>query len=214
VTLLSPPAAAAILTGIASIIDGDTLEIHGERVRLFGIDAPESRQLCRQGGKPVRCGQAAANALDALVGRRAVSCAAKDRDRYGRTVAVCRLGNTDLNDWMVRRGHAVAYTHYSKAYVPAEAEARDARRGLWAGTFQRPEDWRREQRGGQEPQAAPDANCRVKGNIGASGRRIYHLPGQRDYDRTRIDERKGERWFCSESEARDAGWQAAGGKPR
>lgn len=207
--------AIAMTTGIPSVIDGDTIEIHGERVRLHGIDAPESRQLCTRGGKSVRCGQVAARALDVLIGSRPVSCSPKDRDRYGRTVAVCHVGGVDLNDWMVRRGHAVAYSRYTKAYVAAEAEARHAKRGVWAGSFEKPEDWRRQQRqpkkASSPPQAAPDPRCLVKGNISAAGKHIYHRPGQRDYDRTRIDERRGERWFCSELEARRAGWQPAGG---
>ena len=210
--LLSPPAAAAGLTGVATIIDGDTLDIHGQRVRLHGIDAPESGQVCERGGRKVRCGQEAARALDTVVGRRAVSCAAKDRDRYGRTVAVCHVGKIDLNDWMVRGGHAVAYTRYAKDYAEAEAEARRARRGVWAGTFETPEGWRRERRRPPTPQAAPAAGCPIKGNIGQTGKRIYHLPGQRDYDRTRIDDKRGERWFCSEQEARQAGWLPVGGK--
>ncbi len=209
---LSFPASAAGLAGVASIIDGDTLDIHGQRIRLYGIDAPESKQLCEEGGKPVRCGQAAAKALDALIGRRPVSCLAKDRDRYGRTVAVCHLGKVDLNDWMVRGGHAVAYTRYGRDYAAAEAEARRARRGVWAGTFETPEDWRRERRSPAKPQTAPAAHCPIKGNIGKTGKRVYHLPGGRDYDRTRIDEKRGERWFCSEREARQAGWLPAGGK--
>ncbi|MGE0666609.1 MAG: thermonuclease family protein [Sphingomonadales bacterium] len=203
------PAGAAGLSGIASIIDGDTLEINGERVRLFGIDAPESRQHCISAGKQVRCGQAAARALDAFIGNRPISCVAKDRDGYGRMVAVCRVAEADLNEWLVRRGHAVAYTRYSKAYVAAEAEARRARRGIWAGVFETPEDWRRARRSPKTPQAVPPGECRIKGNVGKSGR-IYHFPGQRDYDRTRIDERRGERWFCSEGEARRAGWRPSG----
>jgi endonuclease YncB( thermonuclease family) len=93
------PASADELAGQASIIDGDTLEIHGTRIRLWGIDAPESDQLCRnEDGEPYRCGQKAANDLDALIARRPVDCVEVDRDRYKRAVAVCTVAGVDLAD--------------------------------------------------------------------------------------------------------------------
>jgi endonuclease YncB( thermonuclease family) len=205
--VLSTPAAAAVV-GIPSIVDGDTLQIHGERIRLFGIDAPESKQLCAVQSKQIRCGQVAANALDAMISRRPISCTPEDHDQYGRTVAVCYLDKVDLNEWMVRQGHAVAYTRYSANYVAAEAEARKAKLGIWAGTFERPDEWRRSQRESQAASipAAPSAKCAIKGNINSKGRHIYHMPGQEDYEHTRINEAAGERWFCFEGEAVKAGW--------
>lgn len=97
-------AAAADLTGRASIIDGDTLEVHDQRIRLFGIDAPESRQTCEADGQTYRCGQQAALALADHVGQRTVACEQRDIDRYGRIVAVCRAGGEDLNGWLVSQG--------------------------------------------------------------------------------------------------------------
>jgi endonuclease YncB( thermonuclease family) len=131
------------LAGGASVIDGDTLEIRGRRVRLHGIDAPESDQLCSLDGGRYRCGQKAAFALTGLIGRRTVSCARRDTDRYGRAVAVCSAGGQDLGGWMVRHGHALAYRRYSRDYVDAEEAAAAEKLGIWAGAFEAPWDWRR-----------------------------------------------------------------------
>ena len=124
--------------------DGDSLEIRGTRIRLHGIDAPESRQLCtRPSGQTWRCGQRAALALSDQIGRRGVTCEARDTDRYGRTIAVCLQDGIDLNAWMVAEGWAVAYRQYSRDYVSDETEARSAGRNIWTGTFVMPWDWRR-----------------------------------------------------------------------
>ena len=118
-------AIAADLTGLPSVVDGDTLEIRGERVRLHGIDAPEGRQLCvKPTDERWRCGQNAALMLADLIGRRPVRCEGNERDRYGRLIAVCYLGDLDLNRWMVENGWAVAFRRYSLDYVDAEAEAK------------------------------------------------------------------------------------------
>ena len=142
-TATSSPAAAASIVGVASVIDGDTIEIHGIRIRLHGIDAPESRQLCtRPTGERWRCGQQASLALSDQIGRSTVSCDPRDTDRYGRTVAVCRTRGVDLNGWLVTQGWAVAYRRYSRDYVRAEDQARAARRGVWSGQFDMPWEWR------------------------------------------------------------------------
>ena len=143
------------LQGVASVIDGDTIEIHGTRIRLNGIDAPESGQLCQDArGTAWRCGQQAALALSDRIGRRqVVSCQQTDTDRYGRMVADCFAGRENLNRWMVREGWAVAYRQYSTAYVAAEEHARTGQRGIWEGRFDMPWDWRAARRSGQK--AAP-----------------------------------------------------------
>ncbi len=206
------PVVAAEIVGRASVIDGDTIEIHGQHIRLFGIDAPESGQLCEVGAQQYRCGQQAALALSDHIGARTVHCTPRDRDGYGRTVAVCAAGGEDLNAWMVREGWALAYRRYSTAYVPDEVLAQSNGLGIWRGTFIAPWDWRH---GHQEAALglAPTGNnnppdgCLIKGNINSKGERIYHIPGERYYDATQIDPSKGERWFCTEAEARAAGWR-------
>lgn len=134
--------AGELLVGRASVIDGDTIEIHGERVRFNGIDAPESWQRCRDGsGAEYRCGKAAADALNAfLAGSRPTSCRELDRDRYKRIVAVChRADGVDVNAWLVRSGHALDWPRYSNgAYAGAQAKAKRDRAGMWQGEFVEP----------------------------------------------------------------------------
>jgi endonuclease YncB( thermonuclease family) len=142
-------AASADIIGRAAVIDGDTIEIHGQRIRLHGIDAPEKAQPCFDAsGKSWRCGPAAANALDEFIGVSPVICRERDTDRYGRVVAACTVRGEDIGEWLVRSGNAMAYRRYSGDYVPAEQEAKNAKRGIWAGTAQPPWEWRAERRGG------------------------------------------------------------------
>jgi endonuclease YncB( thermonuclease family) len=138
-----PAGATTVLSGQASVIDGDTIEIHDQRIRFFGIDAPESHQTCEAAGQTYRCGQQAALALADRIGQQTVSCEKHDVDRYGRIVAVCRAGGEDLNAWMVSQGWALAYRHYSTAYVGQEEAAHAAKLGIWRGPFTAPWDWRR-----------------------------------------------------------------------
>lgn len=138
------PAVAQTITGRASVIDGDTLEIHGQRIRLQAIDAPESGQTCMDAnGAPWRCGTAAARAMDDLAGGKTLACDPRDIDRYGRIVAVCLEGDTDVGEALVRGGLALAYRKYGLAYVTAERAAQNEKRGMWAGQFEAPWDWRK-----------------------------------------------------------------------
>ena len=208
----------ADLTGRARVIDGDTIEVGTARIRLFGVDTPESAQHCMSSGRRWPCGQQATQALAGHIGGRSVACEERDRDRYGRIVAVCRHAGQDVNAWLVREGWAMAYRRYSTAYVGEEAAAKAAQRGVWRGKFVPPWDWRRGDRldtaaTRDAPRAAARdrSACDIKGNISHnSGKRIYHVPGDRDYERTRISLSRGERFFCTEAAARAAGWRRAG----
>jgi endonuclease YncB( thermonuclease family) len=206
VAAIMPSVLHADIAGSASVIDGDTIEVHGQRIRLYGVDAPESAQLCQAEGKSWRCGQQASLALFGKIGGRSVSCRRKDVDRYRRVVAVCFAGSEDLNAWTVAEGWALAYRRYSTDYVGQEQAASAARKGIWRGSFVPPWVWRTADRR-PAPNDASSGQCRIKGNISSRGERIYHVPGGEFYDRTRIDTAKGERWFCTEAGARAAGWR-------
>lgn len=132
------------LIGRASVIDGDTIEIHGQRIRIAGIDAVESDQLCWQAhGRPWRCGQVAALALSDLVGARNVACTAIGQDRYHRLLGMCSVRGVDLGMHMVSAGYAIPYFDRAKLYGIAARHAREGRKGIWAGSFATPADWRK-----------------------------------------------------------------------
>jgi endonuclease YncB( thermonuclease family) len=206
---LAAPVFAAdhVLTGTARVTDGDTLNLRGTRVRLLHIDAPETAQTC--GRRP--CGTDATRHLAGLMHGASVTCSGDRFDTYGRLLAVCTTGGQDLNRQMVRDGHAMVFRRYGDTYDRDEAEARNARRGLWRATDPTPPWDFRAQQWQASTQTSPQEGCPIKGNISASGERIYHTPYSRWYDRTRIATGKGERWFCSETEALVAGWRAARG---
>ena len=159
--LCAPPALADNLTGQASIIDGDTLEIHGARIRLWGIDAPESSQLCRgEDSIQYRCGAKAANNLDWFLNKRPVDCAPVSLDQYRRTVATCSVDGIDLADWLVRNGFALDWPQYSKGkYDKAQRDADHAGRGIWAGSYVAPWLFRAcIRQGGKPGDCSDDAN--------------------------------------------------------
>lgn len=198
---------AGEVSGRATVIDGDTLDVDGRRVRLEGIDAPETAQSCgRRWFGTWACGQAAAKALSQLVDGRRITCRSTGHDAYGRVLGVCNVDATDLNAEMVRRGMAWAFVKYSRSYVAEEAAAREARAGIWQGEAEpawifRANRW-------QSAETAAPSGCAIKGNVTGHGR-IYHMPWSPWYGRVKVDAARGERWFCSETEAREAGWRAA-----
>ncbi len=205
-TVLAPAAAPAFeFSGTARAIDGDSLVIDGQEMRLQGIDAPEFQQSCSVAGKPWQCGRAATEALAFLLARRPVRCLGSEYDHYQRALVTCRRGEVNINAMMVEIGMALAYRRHSHAYIAAEDSARAARRGLWDSEFITPWDWRRSQR-------TADANsgeCAVKGNVNARGDKIYHRQGDRDYARVKIRAEQGDRCFDNEGDARAAGFRAA-----
>ena len=136
------------LTGQVRIIDADTVHLGVEKIRLQGIDAPEAQQVCqRANGARYACGQEATAALTRLISGRALTCRFEpNRDIYQRLLGTCFLGELDVNGWLVANGHAVAYTRYSRRYVPQEAQAKQQRLGIHAGRFIPPSRWRQGER--------------------------------------------------------------------
>jgi len=148
-TVLLAAAAAPVradVAGTAQVIDGDTIAIDGKRIRLHGIDAPETHQTCSAYGQAWACGQMATDWLKSHLARREVACVGHARDRYGRLLAVCHVGGDSLNERIVREGWALAFRRYSTEYLAAEEDARRNGAGIWRGEFTAPWDWRRAQR--------------------------------------------------------------------
>jgi endonuclease YncB( thermonuclease family) len=210
------PASAAPFYGTAQNIDGDSLTVGGKEVRLFGIDAPEFNQTCKRAGQDWPCGAEAADRLSRLVTGKDVRCVSMGVDVHNRILGRCTVDGTDINRTMVASGYAVAFRRYSTDYGSAEESAKLAKRGIWAGTFQMPQQYRdhemvvdppgRVNREGPvryRPHAVANSGCSIKGNRGSHGW-IYHLPGMPFYDRTNAEE-----MFCSEAAAQAAGYRRA-----
>lgn len=155
---LITPLHAQPLTGRATVIDGDTIEIHRQRIRLSGIDAPESDQLCRgDDSLQYRCGADAANELDRFIAGRPVSCEQVDVDRYKRVVAFCTVGGVDMGEWLVRQGLAFDWPRYSRGkYAAAQKEAERRERGAWSGSYVMPWDYRACRHDGGRPSDCSD----------------------------------------------------------
>jgi endonuclease YncB( thermonuclease family) len=135
---------AQTLAGRAVVVHADTLEIHGERIRLLDIDAPDSQQTCaRPDGTEWRCGQEAVLKLADWIGQRTVTCEAGRKDRYGRWLANCMSGGEDIARWLASRGWAVPYRNCKCGTIREASEsAKSLQRGMWAGTFVMPWVWR------------------------------------------------------------------------
>ena len=146
---LDPVPPTAQPTGRPTVTDGDSLAFGAQRIRLFGIDAPEFRQTCGKDNAEYACGRQSRAALVKAIAGNQVFCEGRQLDRYGRLLAVCRAGGVELNRMQVERGWAIAYG----AYEAEERQARAAGAGLWAGDFERPQDWRQREAGGRESDA-------------------------------------------------------------
>jgi micrococcal nuclease len=198
---------------VTRVIDGDTIEVmyHGvpTRVRYIGVDTPETVHP----SKPVECFGVEASAKNkALVLGQEIRLERdiSDTDRYGRLLRYVYVDDVFVNHVLVAEGYAHARSYppdvaFSDIFRQAEREAREAGRGLWGTDCE-----------AEKSMAAPATNasaetrtCSIKGNISASGEKIYHVLGCGSYEKTRIDESAGEQWFCTEKEALDAGWRKA-----
>ena len=206
--LFGLPAQAEVITGTVRLMDGDTFEIKGVIIRLADIDAPELAQKCPGGPKSLRgCGVYVADALADRIRAGVVTCKVESIDEYDRRIARCEHNGTDLSEWLIKQGLAMAYLTFSSRFADQEEQLRSERIGLWQTNFQPPWEYRAK-RWETAAREAPNG-CPIKGNINRDEVRIYHTPwGSQWYGRTKISVNQGERWFCSEREALDAGWRA------
>lgn len=199
--------ADGVVRGTARIIDGDTIDIAGTRIRLEGIDAPEVGQTCQNArGETWDCGNAATRVLVGLTQGQQVDCQSRGLDKYGRLLGICFVGNLDINAEMVKRGYAWAFVRYSKMYVADEAAAKKFALGIWQGPAVPAWDYR----ANKWTTVAVDApqGCAIKGNVSRNGL-IYHMPWSPWYEKVTMSPERGTRWFCTEAEATAAGWRAA-----
>ncbi len=218
--LLPEQLSARDVNGSAEIIDGDTLVVGDMKVRLFGVDAPETNQSCFKGNDSWPCGVDAAQALRSLIGNANVRCSGQEMDIYGRLIASCYIGQADIARELVAAGWATAFRQYSEQYVADETRAKAGRLGIWSSTFDMPEDFRRAERGEpaqtstERTRTTPQPNrarvwsrdglCLIKGNRNRRGQWIYHLPGMPYYNQTRPED-----LFCTEAQAQAAGYRRA-----
>ena len=143
---------AEIIQGKVKVIDGDTVKIKNNKIRLSGIDAPELNQLCSKVflslsfisfNKKYYCGKISTEKLKRLLKNEIILCKVENIDRYKRKLATCYKNKLNINSWLVRNGYALAYIKYSKKYVLQEKEAKRDQLGIWQGTFENPWDWRK-----------------------------------------------------------------------
>src|ERR1700733_323808 len=223
--LLPAMAAAADITGVPKIHDGDQIVIGSSRIRLRGIDAPSVDQLClNNAGERWTCGVAARDELMHHTDKKSWTCHIERTDRRGRNVAKCEVDGEDIQKWMVGSGWALASVRFTHDYEADEKAAREAKAGMWQGAFIAPWDWRVRNKktvilGAAKPPAnahaillasasgpvAPSPECTIKGNVNGAGECIYHTPKSRWYAQIKMQVAKGTRWFCSVEDAEAAG---------
>ena len=203
------PHAASVATGDAlevRVFDGDTIQLGNEVYNLFGIDAPELGQLCDANGNVQRCGLTAAYQLRKMLslGKPSLQC-----QRIGVTgptvVASCAIGERDVSLDMLQSGYAVARPDAPPNYVAAEAAAKEAGLGIWGSKFVTPAEWREGERLAVEAKPGHEA-CLIKGIV-KEGRQLYFGPLDDVYDKIDVAASPNGRTFCSEDEARLAGWR-------
>ena len=140
------------IEGVPSVTDGDTIKINGNKIRLFGIDAPEVKQSCKKPFisfsfyslyKKYNCGVISTEKLRDKISNKKISCLISNKDRYGRFIGECFYKKLNLNSWMVKNGYAVAYLKYSKKFVAQENQAKKNKLGIWQGPFINPWEWRK-----------------------------------------------------------------------
>lgn len=199
------------------VIDGDTLQIDGQTIQLYGIDAPELGQYCERGGDVWACGLEAALFLQKTVTFEGppMQCSPWGEEPAPRTggqlvVGVCQIGPKQVGLTMVRNGYAVALPESFPDYKEAEDQAREAKLGMWQSDFVPPWEWR-DGRGPEVRSSDWVRSCNIKGALGPSDEPVYYVPTDEEYESVVIDPVRGEQMFCSDEEARAAGWTRAAG---
>lgn len=202
---------------VTRVIDGDTIEIEGgQHVRYIGIDTPETVDP----RKPVQCfGVEASNKNKELVSGKRVRLEkdVSETDQYGRLLRYVYVGDTFVNLELIKQGYAHASSYppdvkYQNQFTDAQRQAKEQNRGLWSScsaTTQTSTPVPTITTTTAPQQTQPSSSCDIKGNIASDGEKIYHVPGCSSYNVTKIDEARGEKWFCSEQEALAAGWRKA-----
>jgi endonuclease YncB( thermonuclease family) len=197
-----------------SVIDGDSIQIGGGVYRLAGIDAPELGQSCEESGHLSPCGLNAAYELRKIfeLEKRPITCFIQPADNV--SIATCMVDDRDISALMLKGGYVTAMDDGAPYYAAAEHLARKARLGIWSGPFVPPREWRDgKQLPAERESAAGKAACRIKGTVAADGGRFYYTPLDDGFDAIAIDPDRGERLFCSDDEARQAGWKRKGEEP-
>ncbi|NOT71433.1 MAG: thermonuclease family protein [Hyphomicrobium sp.] len=193
------------LSGRATAIKGDLLRIDGQLVRLTGIEVPEAKQPClKSNGRRWNCSAAARSALEKMVRGKSVACTRSGETDSGVVLAACSIDGTDVADALVRHGHVFAASGLLATYGSAESEAKETKLGIWQGETVRPSEWR-DQIWQEAKRAAPEG-CPIKGTVRATDR-SYAMPWSNGYEGAKVRTVKGDRWFCSEDEARAAGFK-------
>ena len=202
--------APKLVEGRALVAAADVLRIDGNEIKLAEIEAPEADQKCMAGKKRWSCGEAARTAVQKLVRGKVVACELSGTDSAGRPLGRCRVGKgkdgQDIAAALVSEGAVFAETGMLASYGALEAEAKARKAGLWKGEAERPAEYRAKV-WEAAAKSAPDG-CPIKGQI-ARDAKTYVMPWSRDYGSAKVRPARGERWFCSESEAQAEGWKTA-----
>ncbi len=200
------PAAGSttVISGRAVAISGDLMRVGGTLVRLSNVEAPDAHQPChRANGRRWNCASAAKAGLARLIRRRTVSCTPTGQEDGSAIVAQCHTEKIDVAAELVRHGYVFSVRSFFGSLSGEEDAARAAKAGIWQGEILRPQAWR-DQEWQDAMHSAPDG-CPIKGYIRASSK-LYALPWSENYDRTKVRTDKGGRWFCSEDDAKAAGF--------
>lgn len=196
---------ASIVEGRGVALAGDRLRVSGKVLVLDGIEAPDAEQTCtKESGKTWRCGEEAREELGDILRKRRVRCEVTETLQSGLVKGRCLQDGKDVAAALVAKGSVFAEAGFFASYSSIESAAREARLGLWDGTQMRPSAWR--DAVWAEAQAKAPGGCPIKARA-SSGAKTYVVPWSRDYDGVRIDQARGDRWFCSEDEAKSAGWK-------